>query len=593
MQFYEEKLYVMLLKNILSFLCSVVTISGICQSFEAVNIPDLTTTPSASRSVNFVDVNGDGWDDIFITNGPFAGQNNMLYLNNQNNTFTTIAADPIVNDNDRSDGASFADVDNDGDLDAFVVTFGANGVGKKNYFYRNQGNGSFVYEPNSAMGIPLTYSEMCAWIDLNNDQNLDLYVTNSVGNLHNLYYENQGDGSFEGVFGLTISGESLPSRSIDWIDYDGDGDSDLFVTNEENHANSLFRNDGPNNFTQINDLTITLSFNNSVGSSWADIDNDGDFDLFVANYATNGEANQLYFNENGIFSEVTNSPVTTAITSSFGSTFGDVDNDGDLDLFVCNAYLGSQDTNFLYLNDGSGNFSLDTGSALALHQGYTFGAAFGDYDNDGWLDIVLGNTLNENQSNALFHNTGTGNNWVKLHCQGTESNFSAVGAVVKLKAIINGTEVWQTRSIASASGYCSQNSYTVHFGLGDATTIEELIVKWPAGTTESFSNITINEAHLIIEGQGTLGQPNFNLGHGVVYPNPFTEQISIAFLGSKNESLLFQVYTMAGKLIFEETVTDSENHTSPPLSFLTKGTYVYTLSNVEGKIVKTGKIIKQ
>ena len=134
MQFYEEKLYVMLLKNILSFLCSVVTISGICQSFEAVNIPDLTTTPSASRSVNFVDVNGDGWDDIFITNGPFAGQNNMLYLNNQNNTFTTIAADPIVNDNDRSDGASFADVDNDGDLDAFVVTFGANGVGKKNYF---------------------------------------------------------------------------------------------------------------------------------------------------------------------------------------------------------------------------------------------------------------------------------------------------------------------------------------------------------------------------------------------------------------------------------------------------------------------------
>ncbi|HBC05879.1 MAG TPA: hypothetical protein DC015_17205, partial [Aequorivita sp.] len=94
------------------------------QSFEETTFEDITTTPSASRSANFIDVNGDGWDDIFFTNGPTAGQNNMLYINNGDNTFTTVTADDIVSDNDRSDGASFADVDNDGDLDAVVVTYG-------------------------------------------------------------------------------------------------------------------------------------------------------------------------------------------------------------------------------------------------------------------------------------------------------------------------------------------------------------------------------------------------------------------------------------------------------------------------------------
>lgn len=524
----------------------------ISQSFEETNIPDLTTTPSASRSANFIDINGDGWDDVFISNGPFGGEANMLYINNQDGTFTTIVTDDIVLDFDRSDGASFADVDNDGDLDGFVVTFGQNGVGKKNYFYRNNGDGSFTYEPDIAMGIPLTYSEMATWIDANNDQNLDLYVTNSVGNLRNLYFENQGDGSFLQVTNLAITDDFLPSRSIDWVDYDNDGDSDLFITNEEGHTNSLFRNDGPNNFTQITNATITLDTNNSVGSSWADIDNDGDFDLFVANYDTNGEANQLFINDNGTFTEVSNSPVTLAITNSFGSTFGDVDNDGDLDLFVCNAYLPSQTTNFLYINDGTGTFSLDTTSALALHQGNTFGAAFGDYDNDGWLDILLANTENESQNNSLFHNTGSGNNWVKLHCTGTNSNTSAVGAIVKLKATIHGESVWQTRRIAASSGYCSQNSYTVHFGLGDASEIEELIVSWPIGISESFKNLSINEIHSIVEGTGILGVHETNSLKFNLYPNPAKDSLSIVTLTNDLiENGVVSFYTTQGQFLKE------------------------------------------
>ncbi|MBX2826762.1 MAG: VCBS repeat-containing protein [Flavobacteriaceae bacterium] len=541
------------------------------QSFQETSIPDLTTMPSASRSANFIDVNGDGWDDIFISNGPFSGQDNMLYINNQNNTFTTVSTDAIVSDNDRSDGASFADADNDGDLDAFVVTFGASGVGKKNYFYRNNGDGSFNYEPDIAMGIPLTYSEMATWIDANNDQNLDLYFTNSVGSLQNMYFENQGDGSFEQVHSLAITNDVLPSRSIDWIDYDNDGDCDLFITNEEDNTNSLFRNDGTDNFTQIFDSTITLSFRNSAGSSWGDIDNDGDFDLFVANYGTTGQANQLYINNNGVFTEDLSSAVAVPSTNSFGSSFADVDNDGDLDLFVCNAFLTGQNTNFLYVNDGNGNFTQDTSSDLANHLGWTFGCAFGDYDNNGWLDIVLANTLSENQTNSLYRNTGSGNNWVKLNCSGIVSNANAVGAKVKVLATINGNQVWQTRKIGASSGYCSQNSYRVHFGLGDATTIEDVLVEWPAGTTERFDEITINATHDIVEGEGSLGNAENNATVFSISPNPATQELYIR-LDQFNPEISIRLFSQNGQQIDTE-IRDYLDGFKLSVSSLSQGIY--------------------
>src|SRR5690606_31850827 len=201
------------------FILVILTVSSLtAQSFEEMNLPDITTTLSASRSAVFVDVNGDGRDDIYFTNGLASGEDNMLYINNGNGTFTTVTDDDIVSDNSRSVGASFADVDNDGDIDAMMVTWGSGGQPKKNFFYRNEGGGTFTHEPEVAPN--LTYSETATWIDVNNDQYLDLFITNSAYNLINLYFENQGDGTFQQITTHEITNESLPSRSVDWVDYD-------------------------------------------------------------------------------------------------------------------------------------------------------------------------------------------------------------------------------------------------------------------------------------------------------------------------------------------------------------------------------------
>src|SRR5690606_4931356 len=299
-------------------------------------------------------------------------------------------------------------------------------------------------------------------------------------------FENQGDGTFQQITTHEITNESLPSRSVDWVDYDNDGDSDLFITNEGNNTNSLFRNDEPDNFTKITNLAIVQGIRNSMGSAWADVDNDGDFDLVVVNYES---GNQLFINDNGVFVEQTGSEIALETVNSFSAVFGDVDNDGDLDLFISNSYNDAHFTNSLYTNDGNGNFTKHTTGSLANHQGWTYSAAFGDYNQDGWLDIILANNQNDSQTNSLFRNTGSGNNWVKIRCFGTDSNRSAIGAIVKVTAVINGNTVTQTRKIEASSGYCSQNSLTAHFGLGNATSIEEVEIKWPFGTIETYTGL--------------------------------------------------------------------------------------------------------
>jgi enediyne biosynthesis protein E4 len=583
------------MRIILCFICFIFCMQSFAQTFTKITTGEIVTSPSASRSANFVDVNNDGWDDIFISNGPSSGQNNMLYLNNQDGTFLTVSGDPIVQDNSKSDGASFADVDNDGDLDACVVTW----HNQINYFYRNQGNGQFDHEASNVIGAGGTYSETASWGDYDKDGWVDLYITNSGGIKNNKLFKNDGSGDFQLVTSVPPVAESDFSRSVDWIDYDLDGDQDIFVTNENNSKNSLYQNDGTGNFTKITGFTVVESLKNSAGSSWGDIDNDGDFDLFVANWEN--QNNQLFFNDgNGVFTPVMQGEIVNDGGCSFGSSFADVDNDGDLDLFVCNAFCTGEN-NFFYLNQGDGTFVKETSSAPATDQGWTFGCAWGDYDNNGFMDLVLANCKNENQSNALYKNNGNDNHWFKLSCEGIESNRSAIGTVVKVKALIDGNEIWQMRRIAGQSGYCSQNSLNIHFGLGDAILIDSLVVQWPSGTVQTMENIAIDNFCSIIEGgqincsiTATNNELKKNKASNLkIFPNPvLTNSISIEnpFINRSGESIL-KLYSQNGSLLKTRKIDNSHFFIELDVIGLSKGIYQVVLEMNEKKCLE--KLIVQ
>lgn len=434
-----------------------------------------------SRSVNLVDIDGDGRDDIFISNGPKGGQNNLLFLNRGQGQFEHVTGAALVNDQAPSDGATFADFDNDGDLDVVVVTW----YGAPNIPYRNDGNLVFTPLPDALPGAGRTFSETAAWGDYNGDGLVDLYMTNSEGDKHNLLYRNLGSGRFERVDDSPAVADTLLSRGVNWIDYDGDNDLDLFITNEQG-GNQLFRNDKGNLLPVPGVLPQAGNFS-TMSASWGDIDNDGDPDLFLANAGYySPQPNQLLRNDGGdAFTDITPVAMIQDGGCSYGSAFADYDNDGDLDLAVSNGFCTGDIHNFLYRNDGAGNFSRDTSSIADFRTPCSFGLAWSDLNDDGFPDLVVATCRNRPQdadpANQVWLNQANGNHWLQVQLTGEKSNRSAVGARVRVYAAINGRRVGQTREISAQSGYCGQNSLTAHFGLGDATTARRIIVDWPAG----------------------------------------------------------------------------------------------------------------
>ncbi|MBI3240073.1 MAG: CRTAC1 family protein, partial [Flavobacteriia bacterium] len=216
-----------------------------------------------------------------------------------------------------------------------------------------------------------------------------------------------------------------------------------------------------------------------MGASFSDYDNDGDMDVYLANHKGYG----CLYNNNGtgFFTKVANDTTARIFSYSFGSSWGDIDNDGDEDLFVSNGFAPSTVKNLLFVNNGDGTFSRDDTRAVTQDAGWWFGNAFGDYDNDGFLDLAVANCHQGNGKSVLYHNLGNNNHWLEIKCVGILSNKSAIGTRVKVKSKINGNSVWQMREISSQSGYNGQNMLTTHFGLGDASKADTVKVIWPSG----------------------------------------------------------------------------------------------------------------
>ena len=541
----------------------------------------LSTIKGDSRSVNWVDVNRDGFVDCFISNGPQAGQNNMLYINDTNGNFTAVADDPIVMDVMPSDGATFADIDNDGDLDGFVV----NWYNKNNLAYINDGSGKFTQVLDGIWVNHFGYSETAAFGDYDNDGLVDLYVTNSAGTKKNFLYKNLGGNNMELVTGISPVTDLFSSRNVSWSDIDSDGDLDLYVTNENGEKENLYRNNGGGSFEKMTDLIITTDGFNTMSSSWGDIDNDGDLDLFLAN---DGSKNQLFRNDgNFVFTRMLTTDVSKVNAKSFSSAWADIDNDSDLDLFVTNAFQNGQRLkNNLYLNDGTGHLTEVTNEVVVMDEGWSYGCAFGDYDNDGFQDLAVATTRfgNVDEADYLYHNNGNSNHWLMVSLEGNVSNKSAIGAKVRVKAIVNGTAVWQMREISAQSAYCSQNDMRAHFGLADATLVDSMVIEWPSGIRQYRTGVLPNQILDIEEDLVNAVREELPSFGFKVFPNPTNSVIQMeAQFSESMKVLMVEVFGDTGQVIYKTTFSNVSGHWQHQIDLrkfqLTPGQYIVRVGN--------------
>lgn len=437
------------------------------------------------------DYNNDGWDDIYVT---CLGPDHLL-KNNGNGTFTDITKQAGLGDPRWSTGAAFLDYDNDSDLDLFVsnyVDFDVNNLpsserpclyrgievqcgprglkGAGDILYRNNGDGTFtdvsvkagVSDPNGYYGMGIVCS------DFDFDGFVDIFVANDA--TPNFLYKNKGDGTFKDI-GF-ISGAAVNSNGSEQAcmgvtvgDYDHDGRFDIFATNFSQEYNVLYRGEGQNMFA---DVSYSAGFSNQPYVSWGtkffDYDNDGWVDIFVAN----------------------------------GHVYPQVDK--------ANLDAGYLQRKMLHRNNRNGTFTevaAQSGDAL-MQKRASRGVAFGDIDNDGDVDMIVSDL--DGSPSLLRNDGGNASNSVLIKTIGDRSNRNGIGALVR---VVSG-DLKQMDEVRSGASYISQNDLRLHFGLEKRTKVDLIEIRWPSGVVDKIEGVAANKILIIKEGKGLVEQKEFN-----------------------------------------------------------------------------------
>ena len=508
---------------------------------------------SMSAGAAFFDYDVDGYLDLLAVNGttPGAyspGSRNRLFHNEPaddgSRVFREVTPDGGLGSSDWGMGCAVGDYDNDGDPDVYLTYWG------RNQLLRND-EGQFVDVTDASAVGDTSWSSSAAFGDLDGDSLLDLYVVNYVQfDLQHppqagkrwlfkgleVFYGPKGippqrdrlyGGAVDGTFTdrsveTGVAATAYPGLGVVFGDYDLDGDLDIYVANDS-EPNQLYRNDGPWLFAEIGGeagvaYTEDGRSQAGMGVHAGDYDNDGDLDLFVTNFSE--DYNTLYRNDGNL--QFTDATVPAGLDGvvrpflGFGTAFFDADNDGWLDLFVANGHVYPQldddpagldykQRNLLYRNDG-GRFSEigpRAGTAFADKK-VSRGAAFGDYDNDGDVDLFV---MELNEAPSLLRNdSGIGNSWIGIELEGVDSNRDAIGALVQ----VYGNDLVQTREVHRAYGFQAQHDPRLVFGLGAAKSAT-VVIRWPSGLTQTVTDLPVDRYVRIRE-----GTDDYRAGNAVV-----------------------------------------------------------------------------
>jgi PKD repeat protein len=463
--------------------------AGNAQIFTPLNSPP---TPSAPGGCGWIDYNNDHTLDAYLT---FFNIPPVLFSGDSSGAFQAITTASFIPGGSNYSGICWGDYDNSGTPDLFITNMGGGNV-----LLNNQGNGKFQASTTSGIANYGGSFLSANWVDYDNNGDLDLFIpacgtgfAPGAGNL-NLLYRNNGDGTFTRVTDNTLATTRTNTSCAAFGDFDNDGDQDVFLT-EWGKDNWLFKNNGDGTFTRISGLEINSNSSISITASWGDYDNDGFLDLFVGNGSTSSSVKQhnyLYHNNgNGTFTKITTGEIAEYSGCVWTSAWADVNNDGYLDLYIGTIY---ERESLLYLNNGDGTFSIAQkfGTSSATVSTGVTGASFGDYDNDGAVDLLVADVA-AGSPPLIFHNNGNGNHWFNVTCTGSISNKSAIGARVKIKATIAGKTFWQIRDVMGVQGFRGSNDLRAQFGLGDATTVDSLVIHWPSGAQTVRTNLQANQ----------------------------------------------------------------------------------------------------
>lgn len=512
-------------------------------TFTKVTTGDLVNDSGWSYSMLWMDFNHDDYPDLFVTNNDANnGQLNFLYINNGDGTFEKMTEGPVVNDGGSSYSCSATDANGDGYPDLFVANHNEN-----NFLYFGNGDGTFEKVTTGPIVNNGGKSVGCAWADYNLDGCLDLYVANR--DQQNFLYKGLGEGEFEKITTGTIVTDVANSSGCAWGDYDNDGYPDLYVANSGTVSN-LYHNNGDETFTKVNEEPFITDVSSCAGASWGDCDNDGDLDLFVATGQLGMYVNWFYLNNgDGTFTKVTDSPLVNGATWSSGSAWGDYDKDGDMDL----AIGGYDGPNFLFNNDGQGNFEKVLNNSFVSNGNYTEGLGWADADNDGDLDIFTAKNNYFGGNNSFFLNDGNDNNWLKVKLEGDQlyHNPQAIGARVELYATIFGQEVMQTREVTTQSGggQGGQNDIVQFFGMGDAAVADSIKVRWMNYEFKQLDisvNQTIDMGLIISDLTDNYTDKDFSLS---IFPNPTSDHVNLDFSLAKSNFVEIGMFDINGRLI--------------------------------------------